>query len=402
MSDAETQYDDPFQRYSYRSPLIEELRNTGGRMQRGRVTVRTARTFGFCWGVDRAVAMVRDALRDYPDRRIWLLDQIIHNPQVNADFKAMGVRFVRGPFADAPDGDEAADDSAQIGADDVVVIPAFSATVEDTEQLKSRGCTILDTTCPWVVRPHLRTIKYVEDGFTTVIHGLVHHEETRASCSLIASRGGQYLVVADRAETERLCAVIRGELDGQEYRAGLAKGTCSADFDPSRHLERIGTINQTTMLAAETRAIEAQIRAAVAERDSEAAAKESFRELNTICRATQENQDSVVALAESGELDLLVVVGGFDSSNTRNLTRVGGDCFPSFHVLGPDAIEGDVIRHRCSSTGETLSTRNWLPDGEISVGFTAGASTPDTLLGDVVEAVLRAAGERVGVAPSAG
>lgn len=397
MSDTETQYDDPFQRYSYRSPLIEELRESGGSMQCGRVTVRTARTFGFCWGVDRAVAMVRDALRDYPDQRIWLLDQIIHNPQVNADFKEMGVRFVRGPFADS-----ANEADAQLGAEDVVVIPAFSATVEDTDHLKSLGCTILDTTCPWVVRPHLRTIKYVEDGFTTVIHGLVHHEETRASCSLIASRGGQYLVVADGAEAERLCAVIRGELDGAEYVAGLAEGSCSAGFDPAEHLARIGTINQTTMLASETRAIEALIRAAVAERDGESSAAEGFRELNTICRATQENQDSVVALAESGELDLLVVVGGFDSSNTRNLTRVGGDSFPSFHVLGPDAIASDVIRHRCSATGEILSTTGWLPEGDVRVGFTAGASTPDTLLGDVVEAVLRAAGERVSVAPPAG
>ncbi|GJM21563.1 MAG: 4-hydroxy-3-methylbut-2-enyl diphosphate reductase [Planctomycetota bacterium] len=398
MSDTDTQYDDPFQRYSYRSSLIEELRNTGGRMQRGRVTVRTARTFGFCWGVDRAVAMVRDALRDYPDRRIWLLDQIIHNPQVNADFKDMGVRFVRGPFADASASE--GDGSSQLSADDVVVIPAFSATVEDTEQLEGIGCTILDTTCPWVVRPHLRTIKYVEDGFTTVIHGLVQHEETRASCSLIASRGGQYLVVADQGEAERLCRVIRGELDAGDYLDSLAAGACSADFDPTEHLTRIGTINQTTMLASETREIEALIREAVAARDPAVEIAESFRELNTICRATQENQDSVVALAESGELDLLVVVGGFDSSNTRNLTRVGGGCFPSFHVLGPDAIEAGVIRHRCAKTGNTVSTDNWLPEGPISVGFTAGASTPDTLLGDVVEAVLRAAGERVDAAPS--
>lgn len=394
MSEAAAQYDDPFQRYSYRSALIEELRSSGGLMKRGRITVRTARTFGFCWGVDRAVAMVRDALRDFPDRNIWLLDQIIHNPQVNADFKAMGVRFVRGPFADQS--------SDRPGSDDVVVIPAFSATVEDTQMLEELGCTILDTTCPWVVRPHLRTIKYVEDGFTTVIHGLVHHEETRASCSLIASRGGHYLVVADREETDRLCAVIRGGIDGKAYIDALPGGVCSAGFDPDRDLGRIGTINQTTMLAAETREIEALIHAAVAERDGEGVTKENFRELNTICRATQENQDSVMELAERGELDLLVVVGGFDSSNTRNLTRVGNRDFASYHVLGPEAISAESVRHRCPETGEILTSADWLGSGELTVGFTAGASTPDTLLGDVVEAVLRAAGERVDTVASTG
>lgn len=388
MSDdsaAGDRYEDPFQRYSYRSELIEHLRASDGVLVRGRVTVRAARSFGFCWGVDRAVAMVRDAIRQHPGRRIWLLDQIIHNPRVNADFKAMGVGFLEGPFAEP--GARGA-----LGAGDVVVIPAFSAKVEDVEELQRVGATIIDTTCPWVVRPHRRTIKYVEDGFTTVIHGLVRHEETAASCSLIASRGGQYLVVADRDEATLLCDVIRGRLPGSELLARLPAEASSRGFDPSRHLQRVGTINQTTMLASETRAIEALIREALVERDGPDAAAENFRELNTICRATQDNQDAVAALHESGPIDLLVVVGGYDSSNTRNLTRVGGPAFPSFHVLGPEAIEGDVIRHRRTDTGEVVETRGWLPEGDIAVGFTAGASTPDTLLGQVIERVLEAAG----------
>ncbi|MCB9897409.1 MAG: 4-hydroxy-3-methylbut-2-enyl diphosphate reductase [Planctomycetes bacterium] len=382
---SDDRYEDPFQRYSYRSGLIEALRESGGELVRGRVTVRTARSFGFCWGVDRAVAMVRDALRDHPGRRIWLLDQIIHNPRVNADFKAMGVRFLDGPFADPGA-------VATLGPDDVVIIPAFSAKVEDVERLERAGVTVVDTTCPWVVRPHRRTIKYVEDGFTTVIHGLVHHEETAASCSLVASRGGHFLVVADREQAEWLCATIRGELSGADLLGRLAPEAASRDFDPAQHLRRVGTINQTTMLASETRAIEAMIRAAIVARDGESDAHESFRELNTICRATQDNQDAVLALSESGPLDLLVVVGGYDSSNTRNLTRVGGDAFPSFHVLGPEAIDGDVIRHRDPSTGQVVETRGWLPSGDVAVGFTAGASTPDTLLGQVIERVLEAAG----------
>jgi 4-hydroxy-3-methylbut-2-enyl diphosphate reductase len=326
--------------------------------------------------------MVRDALSEADGRPIWLLDQIIHNPQVNADFKELGVRFLRGPFAEGGE---------QPGPDDVVVIPAFSATVEDMAQLEQLGCTIIDTTCPWVIRPHRRTLKYVEDGFTTVIHGLVRHEETRASCSLVASRGGHYLVLADRQEAARLCDVVAGRLDGEEFLAGLEPGACSEGFDPSRHLQRVGTINQTTMLASETRAIEAMIRSALGERWGEAAVGDHFRELNTICRATQENQDSVSDLAEEGVLDLMIVVGGYDSSNTRNLTRVGGGRFPSYHVLGPQAIEGDVIHHRCPESGTILQSRGWLPEGEVTVGFTAGASTPDTLLGATVQRVLEAA-----------
>lgn len=380
-------YDDPFQRYSYRSDLIEGLRSGDGELVCGRVTVRVARTFGFCWGVDRAVAMVRDAIAEHPPGRIWLLDQIIHNPKVNADFRSQGVRFVRGPFAD-PDG-------GLPGPDDVVVIPAFSATVEDQRMLADVGCTVIDTTCPWVVRPHKRTLKYVEDGYTTVIHGLVRHEETAASCSLIASEGGHYLVVADQDEAGRLCAYLRGECSGAELLAGLSPEAYSRDFDPDQHLRQIGCINQTTMLASETRAIEAMIREAIAGRDGAELAAENFRELNTICKATQDNQDAVSDLSERGHLDLLIVVGGYDSSNTRNLTRVGRGRYPSYHVIGPEAIGDDGIRHRDPESGQIVTSADWLPAGEITVGFTAGASTPDTLLGDTVRAVLTAAGAPV-------
>lgn len=382
-------YEDPHQRYSYRSTLIEQLRAGDGELRAGRVRVLTARTFGFCWGVDRAVAMVRDALREHPGRRIWLLDQIIHNPQVNADFKEMGVCFLRGPFSE-PDRNGAPD------AESVVVIPAFSATVEDIRMLEELGCTVIDTTCPWVIRPHRRTLKYVEDGFTTVIHGLVDHEETRASCSLIASRGGHYLVVADQTEANRLCDVITGAVDRKTFLAGLTPDAHSEGFDPDVHLAQVGTINQTTMLASETREIETMVRTALETRHGKDGEMERFRELNTICRATQENQDSVAEMAGRGPLDLLVVVGGYDSSNTKNLTRVGGDGFPSYHVLGPDAIEGDSIRHRSPDTGEIVVTKDWLPEGEFTVGFTAGASTPDTLLGDTVRAVLEASNVPLG------
>lgn len=375
-------YEDPEQRYSYRSALIERLRGNDHQLTVGRITVRTARSFGFCWGVDRAVAMVDDAIARHPGRRLWLLDQMIHNPRVNADFKRQGVRFLRGPFADAGQ-------DTTLREDDVVVVPAFSATVEDMDRLRAAGCTIVDTTCPWVIRPHRRTEKYVEDGFTTLIHGLTHHEETRASCSLIASKGGHYVVVADHEQAADLCAHLRGELGFDALRARLPRAAFSEGFDPVRHVARIGMINQTTMLAAETRQIEDMVRAAIVARDG---CDDAFRALDTICRATQENQDAVGELAERGSIDLLLVVGGYDSSNTRNLTRTSRR-FPAFHVLGPDAITPSAITHRDTDNGRIRTTRDWLPDGDVVVGFTAGASTPDTLLGETIERVIEAAGE---------
>ncbi len=384
-------YGDPFERYTYTSSLIEQLRAADGRLVSGRVTVHTAKSFGFCWGVDRAVAMVRDAIVEYPGRRVWLLDQIIHNPRVNSDFKAMGVRFLRGPFADE-DSDEYASGDGDLRAEDVVVIPAFSATVEDTERLAEIGCTIVDTTCPWVIKPHKRTLHYVRDGFTTVIHGLVRHEETHASASLIASKGGHYVIVADRDQARLVCDVIRGHSKADELKAALPDGALSIDFDADAHLTRIGTINQTTMLASETREIERMLKEAVADRDGEVAAGERFRELNTICRATQDNQDAVAALVAEAHLDLMIVVGGYDSSNTRNLTRVGHGHFASYHVDGPAAIEAGTIRHRDSDRGEFVDSADWLPQGEVSIGFTAGASTPDTLLGETIARVLEVAG----------
>ncbi len=394
--DPPDRYEDPLQRYSYKSQLIEQLRAGGGRLRSGRVTVVAARTFGFCWGVDRAVAMVQDALAQYPGKRIWLLDQIIHNPHVNADFKAQGVHFLRGPFSYQPAGAVA----SRVSAEDVVVIPAFSATVEDMTLLKAAGCTIVDTTCPWVIKPHKRTLSYVKDGFTTLIHGLVRHEETRASCSLIASRGGHYLVVADKVQAQLVCEVITGRAPPARLSEVLPSEAQSRNFDPTQHLLHIGTVNQTTMLASETREIERLVRAAMVERDGEAQAAQRFRELNTICRATQENQDAVEELAdlaggaEAGqqELDLMIVVGGYDSSNTRNLTRVGRGRFPSYHVDGPASIRRGEIVHRDPQSEAIHSTPDWLPPGDIVVGFTAGASTPDTLLGETIRSVLTVAG----------
>jgi 4-hydroxy-3-methylbut-2-enyl diphosphate reductase len=377
-------YDDTSERYAYTSALIKDLKASGGRLERGRVTIHVPEQSGFCWGVDRALAMIDDALRENPDRRVWLLNQIIHNPIVNRDLKARGVHFLRGPFADGDGSFE------QMNATDVAVVPAFSAEVEDLQELERRAIPVVDTTCPWVIKPHRRTERYVKDGFTTVIHGTAGHDETLASCSLIRHLGGHYLIVHDLVETDLLCAYLRGERELAHFAEDFA-GKCSPGFDPAQHLSRIGMINQTTMLATESREVASRVAAAMRERDGEQVA-ESFRDFDTICRATQDNQDSFLKVLARTELDLLIVVGGFDSSNTKNLARIGDDAgIPSYHIERPEDLTATTIRHRRRKTGEIVVDEHWLPAGSVQIGMTAGASTPDTIFGAVVERVLAAA-----------
>ncbi|RMH02611.1 MAG: 4-hydroxy-3-methylbut-2-enyl diphosphate reductase [Planctomycetota bacterium] len=378
-------YDDPAARYTYRSPLVDRLRKAG-ELEVGRLRLLMPPSFGFCWGVDRALAMVQDARRRFGDRPMWLLNSIIHNPRVNDDMRRMGIGFLKGPLAEPGALD-------RLGPEDVVVVPAFSAAVEEMKLLAERGVEIVDTTCPWVIKPHKRALKYIREGFTTVVHGTVGHDETRATCSLVRHHGGHYVVVHNLAEAEVLAGFLRGRLDARALAAGLHPQATDPDFDPARHLARIGVINQTTMLASESRAIADLFRRALTERDGEERLDEVFRDFDTICSATQENQDAAHAVAGRGP-DLFIVVGGYDSSNTRNLARVGdGHGVPAFHIEGPEALESDRIRHRDRDSGRILETADWLPPGPVAVAFTAGASTPDAILGQVVARVVELAGE---------
>ncbi len=376
-------------RQTYRNPLVEDLRRTGS-CQVGQLELLLPQSFGFCWGVDRALAMVEEARREYEGRPMWLISSIIHNPRVNADLRAKGIGFLRGQFA-TPGALE------QLGAEDVVIVPAFSATVEDMQDLQQRGVTIVDTTCPWVIKPHKRTLKYLKEGFTTVIHGTVGHEETAATCSLIESHGGHYVVVYSIEETEVLAAFLEGRLQEDDLRAGLRCGSFSPGLDFNRDLQRLGVINQTTMLASESRAIGDRLKLALAHRDGEEALEQNFRDFDTICRATQDNQDAAAAVAELAP-DLYLVVGGYDSSNTKNLARVGRRLgVPAFHIEGPDCI-GPQLVHRDRTSGEILHEAHWLPERRpLRVAFTAGASTPDALLGEVIERLLSFAGEKLPV-----
>ncbi len=376
------------ERQSYASTLVDTLRANRYRYRVGRVQLVCAQKFGFCWGVDKAVDIVQKAIDTYPGKRIWILNEIIHNPGVNRDFIKRGARFIKGIYADG-------DGFAELTADDVAIIPAFSAEVEDVERLKETGATIIDTTCPWVLKPHLRTKRNIEAGYTTIIHATLGHDETRATCSLILHEGGKYVVVRDLEEAEFLCDAMRGKVSGAALMERLGHAT-SPGFDPARDLERVALINQTTMLASESREIGQRIEAVAAERTGSQPG-ESFRDFDTICNATQENQDAVLDLVDGDPLDLMLVVGGFNSSNTKNLARIAVNRgIPTYHIEDPDHLHADSVTHQPIDALETVRTADWLPGaGELTIGFTAGASTPDTKLAAVMEKVLMLAGEQV-------
>lgn len=371
-------------RLTYRSPLVERLRATG-KLEMDGLCLLLPASLGFCWGVDRALAMVEQAREEHAGRPMWLISSIIHNPRVNSDLRDKGIGFLRG---------EHAEDGAweALGPEDVVIVPAFSATVEDLELLERRGVTVVDTTCPWVIKPHKRTLKYLKEGFTTVIHGTIGHEETEATCSLIAHAGGHYVVVYSLEQAELLARHLEGEVDADELRRALPPSAFSPGFEFERDLQRVGVINQTTMLASESRAIGDRLRAALQRRDGEDLLAERFRDFDTICRATQDNQDAAAAVVEE-KPDLFLVVGGYDSSNTKNLARVGDNVgVPAFHIEGPHCV-GPQLQHRDRATGEILRTADWLPTTRpVTVAFTAGASTPDMVLGEVIERLVEYAG----------
>lgn len=378
-------YQDSEARLTYRDPLVERLRATGD-LQVGDLRLLLPASLGFCWGVDRALAMVNAAREEHADRPMWLISSIIHNPRVNADLRDRGIGFLRGEFAV---------DSAweNLGPEDVVVVPAFSATVEDMQLLEARGVTVVDTTCPWVIKPHKRTLKFLKEGFTTVIHGTVGHEETDATCSLIAHEGGHYVVVYSFEEAELLADYLEGRVDAAALTRGLVAGAFSPGFEAERDLQRIGVINQTTMLASESRAIGDRLQAALLARDGEDLLAERFRDFDTICRATQDNQDAAAAIVDVRP-DLFLVVGGYDSSNTKNLARVGDDVgVPAFHIEGPSCV-GELLQHRDRASGEILTVEGWLPEQRpLTIAFTAGASTPDLVLGEVIRRLIEIAGE---------
>jgi 4-hydroxy-3-methylbut-2-enyl diphosphate reductase len=366
---------------AYDSRIVDDVRANDYRFVSGRLTVHLAREFGFCYGVDRAVDYAYQARARFPGRSVYLTGEIIHNPHVNDRLRAQGIRFLSDP-------DE---DRARLGADDVVILPAFGVTVGEMAQLSSQGCTLVDTTCGSVLNVWKNVIRYAREGFTSIIHGKVKHEETRATASqALKYPGGHYLVVLDREEAAVVCDYIRRGGDRQAFLARFGEAT-SPGFDPDQHLVRVGCANQTTMLMTESLEIGEMFGAAMRDRYGAEALPEHFRAFDTICSATQERQDAVIALLDTTPLDLMLVVGGYNSSNTCNLARICADRVQTYHIAEPDALlSAGEIRHRpvgLPSTAKGIEgvAADWLPKaGPVVVGLTAGASTPNNIVGEVI------------------
>jgi len=365
---------------AYHSKIVDALREGGFVRVSGRLTIHLAREFGFCYGVDRAVDYAYQTRKRFPEKRVFLTGEIIHNPHVNDRLRAQGIRLLTDPGEDA----------TTLGPDDVVILPAFGVSIGELARLDREGCTLVDTTCGSVLNVWKNVKRYAQDGFTSVIHGKVHHEETRATASqALQYPGGQYLIVRDEAEAELVCQFIRHGGDSAAFIAHFDDAV-SPGFDPARDLQRVGCANQTTMLMTESLKIGEMLRQAMIDRYGEADSSTHFRAFDTICSATQERQDAVVRLLDEEPLDLAVVIGGYNSSNTCNLARICAERVPTFHIADPGClVSATEIRHRpigqpsTAAAGE-LVTRNWLPDGTLRVGLTAGASTPNNIVGEVI------------------
>ncbi len=364
----------------YHSALVARLKQGGYELREGGLVVRLAREFGFCYGVDRAIDYAYETRRKFPERRIFLVGEIIHNPGVNARLTEMGIQFLRG---DA----EPADAFADIGPEDVVIIPAFGVTTGQLDHLKASGCVLVDTTCGSVLNVWKRVDRYARDGFTSVIHGKHYHEETRATASRALALGGHYLVLRDMEEADFTCEFLRGRVPGATLLERFARAI-SPGFDPDLHMQRLGVANQTTMLMSESLAIAQKLQATVAEVTSADHAAANFRSFDTICSATQDRQDAVVALLGEG-VDVMLVIGGYNSSNTANLAHICAERVPTYHVATSECVQADgSIRHLPPGTRAEVTVASWLPPGDVRIGVTAGASTPDSEVGAVIERVM--------------
>jgi len=368
----------------YHSQLVETLKDSDFCWSSGRLTVHLAQEFGFCYGVDRAVDYAYQTRRRFPDRRVFLTGEIIHNPHVNTRMREAGVRFLSDPG-------ESLD---QLGPEDVVILPAFGVTVSELAALDRLGCTLVDTTCGSVLNVWKNVRQYAREGYTAIIHGKARHEETRATASqALEVSQGHYLVVLDRAEAELVCDVIRGRSHRYDEFVATFADAHSPEFDPTHDLQRVGLANQTTMLMSESLEIGELIKHAMIDRYGADTLAEHYRAFETICSATQDRQDAVTQLLDERSFDLAIVIGGYNSSNTRNLARICSERVSTYHIAAPSCLRSATeLTHRPSDTpaprgGDSETTVNdWLPPtGPVTVAVTAGASTPDNIVGEVIE-----------------
>lgn len=361
----------------YRSELIDRIRASGLVISSpdGQLKVKLAKQFGFCYGVERAIDLAYAARKVFPDQPLYILGEIIHNPEVNDQLRAMDIQFLSGKEKNANIDD--------LESGDIVIIPAFGTEVATRAKLEAKGCVFVDTTCGDVMSVWKRVRQYSNDRVTSIIHGKAWHEETKATSSQATATNGHYLVVFTLAETDYVCEYIVRGGNKQEFLEKF-RGAYSAGFDPDVHLQAVGVANQTTMLRGETEDVQRRIRAAMAKRYGDAELPKHFRFFDTICGATQDRQDALGKLLAE-PLDLLLVIGGYNSSNTSHLAEMGESRLPTYFIKNAAKMASDkLIVHYDQHLHREVESSGWLPSGKITVGVTAGASCPNNLVEDVI------------------
>jgi len=364
----------------YRSEIVENIRANGGVLAAGGLTVKLAKEFGFCYGVERAIDLAYAAKKYFaetaPHTPIYLLGEIIHNPEVNDQISNLGIQIISPKPTD--------DELSQLNSGDAVIIPAFGTEVGTRKKIEAKGCVIVDTTCGDVMSVWKRVRQYSKESVTSIIHGKAKHEETKATTSQARAYGsGHYLVVFNLAETDYVCDYI---LNGGDKHAFLEKfhGAHSDGFDPDLHLQAVGVANQTTMLRGETEEVQRRFKAAMEKKHGPSVIDRHFRFFDTICGATQDRQDALQKMLKQ-PMNLLIVVGGYNSSNTSHLAEMGEQVLPTYFIKNAKKMESDnLIVHYDQHKKQEVETRDWLPSGDITVGITAGASCPNNLIEDTL------------------
>ena len=371
----------PLLHADYHSGLVEWFRHSDYRLREGDTEIRLAREFGFCYGVDRAVEYAYECRDRFPEKRIWITGEIIHNPWVNRRLDEMGIRFLPPPESES-------ERLKEVDEDDVVIIPAFGMENEEFEKLREAGVVLVDTTCGSVLSVWKSVERYAREGFTAIVHGKKDHEETLATCSQVRKYpDAHYLVLRDEEQTQWVCDYLEGKRDGAFLTERL-RGAYSEGFDPELHLSRIGLANQTTMLSSESLLIAKMLRDSMARAHGDSHLPGHYKSFDTICSATQDRQDAVKLMLEDTP-DVMIVIGGFNSSNTTHLLEL---CLPAtraYHIEDADGlITPQWIRHqRLGDSGPVLED-GWLPVGPIVIGVSAGASTPDREVGASISRLL--------------
>lgn len=380
----------------YKSPIISKVKNlrkvqdprkrdfSPTLLDFGPIRFYIARHFGFCYGVEHAIETAYKAIEENSDKQIFLLSQMIHNPDVNNDLLKRGVKFLMDtagnqiiPFS-------------ELTKDDIVIIPAFGATLKIEDELHKIGIEVrnYDTTCPFVERVWKKSEKLGTENYTIIIHGKVNHEETRATFSR-SEKNAPSIIVKDIVESRILGEYILGTVSYDEFKK-VFKGKHSDNFDPKKHLERIGVINQTTMLASETQEISDYFKDIMVKKHGEVESKNYYADTrDTLCYATNENQDATYGLLEKNA-DLAIVVGGYNSSNTSHIVELCEQKLATFFISSAaEIISNTRINHFNFIKQEYVVTDNFLPQKKVvDIILTSGASCPDSVVDSVLQKIL--------------